>query len=798
MNRFRHFVGRTSFLHQLYVTMALAILSIAAIASFTISWQSSRQNSAALIEQGLQAANNLASRSQLALIYDEPSNAADPIASTLASTDVMALELRHADGRLLTRRVKSGAADSDVGKEELPPAYLREGQPRLERETDDAWLLVAPILAGERADTQEQLTQQSATLLGYVRVIKSKATLTRMQHEIFTVNFTVSLLVTVVLLIIVQVLTVQLTRPLTRLSLAMAQAEGGRRGVRAKPSGPKDIMEMALIFNKMMDVLETRERELRAARDKAVEHAQERLASAKAEQERLERTVEERTRTLKELLETRAQIVSNASHELRTPVNALRLLLDAAHLRGNERRQDIQKIDAIVDHMSRLVENLLLLNAGPEPSAQRGERKDFDLGAEIRATGNLLESLRQQAAVQFVIEAAACDNVWVQGDLTGFRRIVINLLSNAFKFTDTGTVTLRAALHRDEAAQRVRCTITVVDTGFGLPENLHERIFEPFVTTRSHSGHTGTGLGLPISRQLAREMGGDLRLVRSVEHQGSEFECAVWLDLVAISDEAKQRAPVAQPQQQARRLRVLLAEDEPTTSEAMSIIIGYLNHDLDRVASIEDLEARLGGARPPYDVALIDNRLPGGRGLDVIRKVRMLGLVPTTKLVLLSAETGSVLEGARALCDEVLTKPTSAASIQQLLGKAAPRTEPKQEVPVFDPAPLMMLKSNGASEAQIRKMWDMFVMTMGQAMGTIRQLPPLSDEGTEAAKIGDIVHRLGSSCATIGAVALEQALQELRDCVTKEAAENQLKCIETTLEATQAAFEEQVFKGGAR
>lgn len=799
MKCFRLFAAKTTFLYQLYITMALAIMFIAAIASFTIAWLSGRQNNKMLIEQGLATANYLANRSQLALIYEDPSNAEEAITRTFASADAIAVELRHADGRLLTRKVQHHAVVPDLSKEEVPPANLNDGQPRLERETDNVWLIVAPILAGGQADAQEQWMPQKATVLGYVRVVKSKATLVRMLHEIYIANFTVSFLVAIVLLIIVRMLTAQMMRPLNRLAETMTQAESGKHGVRAMPSGPRDIMEMALIFNKMMDVLETRERELDLARDKAIEHAHERLAFAKNEQDRLERTVEERTRILKELLETRAQIVSNASHELRTPVNALRLLLDGANLRGKERRQDIQKIDAIVDHMSRLVENLLLLNVESDLSAQPGERKDFDLCSEIRATGNLLESIRHHAGVRFWVEVSAeCDNVWVLGDLTALRRILINLLSNAFKFTNVGTVTMRAALQRDAAAQRVRCTITVLDTGIGLPENLHERIFEPFVTTRSHSGHTGTGLGLPISRQLAREMGGDLRLLRSVEHQGSEFECEMWFDLVAIPDEATPRTPVAQPPKPSQCLRVLLAEDDPTTSDAMAIIISYLNHDLDRVASIEDLESCLVGAQPPYDVALIDNRLPGGRGLDVIRKARMQGLVPTTKLVLLSAETGTVLEGARVLCDGVLTKPTSAASIQQLLGKAAPPTVQKQEMPIFDPAPLMMLRNNGASEAQIRKMWDMFVVSMGQALGSIRQLPPLSDEGAEAASIGDIVHRLGSSCATIGAVALEQALQELRDCVTKEAAEKQLKRIEKSLETTQAAFEEQVFKGSAR
>lgn len=796
--RLEGWAGGSSFFRQLYITMAVAILTLAIVASVTMSWQADRQGSANLIEQGIQAANNLASRSQLALIYHEPSNASDAINIALAGADVMAVEIRQEHGELLFYKPKTRAGIVPTPPQsELPPerlTELREGF--LDGETADAWVFVAPVLVGASADAQELMEVTTPQVLGYVRIVKSKATMARMRSEIYAVNFAVSILVAGVLLVIVRILSQQLIRPLTRLSKVMTAAEGGRTDVRAQPTGPNDIREMAKIFNQMMDVLETREKELRAARDEAVRVAQERVELAQAEQERLEAMVAERTKTLNELLETRGQIVSNASHELRTPVNALRLLVDATtHLGGTERRASVQKIDAIVEHMSRLVENLLLLNAGPERSIQRGVVQPFDLGAEIRATGNMLESIQQASAVKFELDVTACEGLWVQGDLTSYRQILINVLTNAFKFTEQGRVGLKAVVSTDPERQMVHCTVTIADTGHGLPAEQHDRIFEPFVTTRSHSGHTGTGLGLPISRQLAREMGGDLRLLRSIENVGSEFECDVWFDAVTLNEAQQGQSSSPGCDQYAPRLRVLLAEDDPITADAMAIIIGHLNHDLVRVATVADLETEL-AADPPYDVALIDNRLPGGRGLDVIRKVRMAGSVPRTKLVLLSAETGSIAVAAREVCDAVLTKPTGANTIQQLLGTAAPRDDAVARI--LDPAPLVMLQNCGATESQLREMWDTFVVMVAKEIGTIQQLQPFAGHAATEERLWEILHPLGSACSTIGAVALGKAFQALRQCRTKSDAEEQLKRIQAILEATQVEFEEQLFAAGEK
>ncbi len=253
-----------SFSRQLSVVVAMAVLSLAFLSSLATSWQGSRQIHAALLEQGGRIAENLARQSKLALIYDSAENAAEAVSVTLDFPDITALEIRHANGRLLLERgerIVAGAPRQDKNPPTPQHAYL-------EAESDDSWHFVAPVLAGATNTASPfEMSEPSQELLGYVRVIQSKETLTRMRTEIFAANFAVSFFFAIVFLLIVRRLTARLTQPLERLSAAMARAEAATGEVRAETSGPRDIVNMALAFNKMMGALETSKRDLQTLLD---------------------------------------------------------------------------------------------------------------------------------------------------------------------------------------------------------------------------------------------------------------------------------------------------------------------------------------------------------------------------------------------------------------------------------------------------------------------------------------------------------------------------------------------------
>lgn len=252
-----------SFNRQLSAVVAVAVLSLAFVSSLATSWQGSRQIRAGLLEQGRKIAENLASQSKLALLYDAADNANEAANVTLSFPGVTSLEIRRADGRLLLGRGLNGV--SEPARTE--PSVLPRQQAYFEAEAEDSWRFVAPVLAGNAADSPFEVSERHPQTLGYVRVVQSKATLERMRAEVFAINFAVSFLFAFVFLLILRRLTARLTQPLERLSSAMARAEAGVAEVRAEPSGPKDIADMALAFNRMMAVLEERQRELRLLLD---------------------------------------------------------------------------------------------------------------------------------------------------------------------------------------------------------------------------------------------------------------------------------------------------------------------------------------------------------------------------------------------------------------------------------------------------------------------------------------------------------------------------------------------------
>jgi diguanylate cyclase (GGDEF)-like protein/PAS domain S-box-containing protein len=255
MPSFARILRQAAFKQQLSVTVAIGVLLFATFASLLTSWQGSRQIRETLVKQGEHVAENLASQSVLALLYASADNAKDAVANTLAFPDVKRVEILQVDGRVLVAR----------GSKELAPGGLPlDAAARtayLEAETADTWHFVMPVQS-PGGDSQFDATETKAQLLGFVRIVQSKDTLTRTLMRVFAVNLALSLVFAVVFLLVLRHLANRLTQPITELSETMARAERGEFAVRARTSGPKDIVDMATAFNSMIGSLQERERAL--------------------------------------------------------------------------------------------------------------------------------------------------------------------------------------------------------------------------------------------------------------------------------------------------------------------------------------------------------------------------------------------------------------------------------------------------------------------------------------------------------------------------------------------------------
>ncbi len=454
-------------------------------------------------------------------------------------------------------------------------------------------------------------------------------------------------------------------------------------------------------------------------------------------------------------------VVANVSHELRTPVNALRLLLDSAKRREREDVADLlPRLEMLAAHMSKLVEDMLLLDPNRAENRHSGVVEEFDLGREIFSAANLVP----RSAAAFSVDVARCEGIMVRGDLTALRRILVNLLSNAFKFTEFGSVAL-CAMVESSGEGRLRCTVEVADTGIGIPKAMQKHIFEAFVTRGARGMQAGMGLGLAISAELARKLDGSLRLLRSEVNAGSTFECVVQFE-PAPAASGRPAAPATLPGHKAgnaRRLRVLVAEDDPITADAMRIVIGQFGHEVVHVATYYELGAALADVDVPFDIAFIDNRLPGGNGLDIVKLCRERGWAPGTKLILTTAEASpELLTRAAGLCDDVVVKPSGAKVIHDLLERAGGAARGAEFAPLLDRAPLAMLVKSGAGKSELTQMYNLFSTSVGDALA---QLELGKDQGTSA----EVLHRTQSACATMGAVALLKELRKLSEGMIEDA-----------------------------
>jgi two-component system, sensor histidine kinase len=395
--------------------------------------------------------------------------------------------------------------------------------------------------------------------------------------------------------------------------------------------------------------------------------------------------------------DAKSMFLANMSHEIRTPFHGLMGMLSLLRETGLTPRQTdyLRTATESADHLLAILNDILDMS-----QLESGRMTLAPAPADLRRVLRDVEALmRPQAhAKHLALHIGADPSVpeRVLADATRVKQVLFNLLSNAIKFSDHGAVALDVR-QRDGSTGLPELEFTVGDTGIGMDEQTLAALFHRFVQGDGSRlrRHGGTGLGLEISRNLARLMGGDIT-VQSKVGEGSVFTFRA--PLAAIDDApAQPRAAVAEGQLPNRPLQVLVAEDHPVNRQYMAALLESLGHQARFAANgqeaVEAVRHRHGGRS--FDIVLMDLHMPVLDGVGATRAIRALS-DPAAATVPIVALTADAFSETRDRClvagmNDFLTKPVSpqklAASLRRLFGAGAGSEPPPAPAPAEALAP---------------------------------------------------------------------------------------------------------------
>ena len=365
-------------------------------------------------------------------------------------------------------------------------------------------------------------------------------------------------------------------------------------------------------------------------------------------------------RTAEEANSAKSQFLANMSHELRTPLNAIigyseMVEEEVAELGHAELAPDLQKIQSAGKHLLALINDILDLSK-IEAGKTELFLEDFDVAEMVGDVVTTIRPLVEKNGNTLVVEREAPGSM--RADLTKLRQMLLNLLSNACKFTERGTITLRVSRERAGPGAPEELRFRVSDSGIGMTPAQMAKLFEAFAQAEASTSrrYGGTGLGLAITRRFAQLMHGDVT-VESVPGEGSSFT-------IRLPADTGTPVPAAPEPSAGKAGLVLVIDDDPA---ARDLVRRFLEGEGFGVAEADGGAAGLALARTlKPDAITLDVLMPGMDGWAVLSALKAdpeLAAIPVLMLSMLDDKTLGFALGA----SEYLSKPIDRERLREVL-----------------------------------------------------------------------------------------------------------------------------------
>jgi len=355
----------------------------------------------------------------------------------------------------------------------------------------------------------------------------------------------------------------------------------------------------------------------------------------------------------------KTEFLFNMSHDLRTPMNAIIGYTELAQHDGVDRDKMldfIRKIDASGQHLLSLINDILEMSR-IESGKMTLAPEECDLSGVVDEARNLFTAQMKSKGIHFMVDS--CSNVhdcWVLVDRNRLNRVILNLVSNAYKFTPAGG-TVRMTLDQgilDESTGISTYTLRVSDTGIGMSPEFVEKLFSPFERERTStvSRTEGTGLGLSITKKIVDLMGGSISVMTE---QGVGTEFVVNLPLPVIEHVAEPAAVSGEDDSSSMSfegVRVLLVEDHPVNMEIATMVLTHHGFVVDRATNGQEAVDKVAASTPgDYAVVLMDVQMPIMDGYEATRAIRALDNEALASIPIVAMTANAFAEDVQAALD---------------------------------------------------------------------------------------------------------------------------------------------------